>query len=193
MRTGTATVFSWTDGDNFTPHVPPFDNRNSGIQDSFPVVDDDAEELEYFEAFFDNEVMDLICEQTNLFHETTAQADNPDDPDDPDTSSSRSKRRKWTNVTKEEFFVFLALMMLMTHVKKAVLQDYWIVEDITSTPIFGKYMSRDRFIDILRFTHFVDNATERERKKDRLWKIRDLFTLLKDRFTSLFFFLSRKL
>ena len=47
----------WSDGANFAPRNLDFDWSNSGIQSDFPVVDDDALEFEYFEAFFDEELM----------------------------------------------------------------------------------------------------------------------------------------
>ena len=44
----------WSDVDNFVPDILDFDSSNAGIQDCFPVVNDDPESenhIEYFEAF----------------------------------------------------------------------------------------------------------------------------------------------
>ena len=184
-RTGNARVMAWSDVDSFEPRVLNFDREGnkSGIQDEFPILDDDAEELEYFEAFFDDGVTELVCRETNRFYAQTS----VDDPDDPSPSTSRSRKKKWVDLEPRQFFVFMALLMLMSHMKKAVLKDYWLVDNIVSTPVFGKYMARDRFLDILRYIHFADNTTEQERKRDRLWKIRDFFSLLKDKFSRFFF------
>ncbi|ETN14543.1 hypothetical protein PPTG_07571 [Phytophthora nicotianae INRA-310] len=45
---------------------------------------------------------------------------------------------------------------------------------------FGRFMGRNRFQDILRDLHFVDN--EGERPRDKLWKLRPVVTKLQDRF-----------
>ena len=42
------------------------DRENSGIQPEFPVENDDAPEMDYFLAFFDSEVMEVICEQSDF-------------------------------------------------------------------------------------------------------------------------------
>ena len=46
----------WSDVDNFIPDKIKFNSSNAGIQDCFPVVDDDPESenhVEYFEAFYE--------------------------------------------------------------------------------------------------------------------------------------------
>ena len=59
-RSRTGTVLSWSDVRSFTPKEMNFDSSNSGIQAEFPVIDDDADEMDYFQAFFDDEVMKMI-------------------------------------------------------------------------------------------------------------------------------------
>ena len=49
-------------------------------------------------------------------------------------------------------------------------------------------MLRDRYLHILRFLHFTDKM-ERDMKdenSDRLWKIRNLFDILNDRFSKFY-------
>ena len=76
-----------------------------------------------------------------------------------------------------------ALLMLMSHVKKHVMEEYWLMNDVTSIDTFNKYMPRDRFLNMLSFLHFPDfeDATD-----DPLWKLRAMFNLLKERFVSFF-------
>ena len=50
-------VLSWSNTNVFTPNIPEFNRSSAGIQSDFPVVDDDAPALAYFEAFFDNDLM----------------------------------------------------------------------------------------------------------------------------------------
>ena len=53
----TAKVLSWTEVSRFCLQVFDFDRGESGIQSDFPVVDEDAKEIEYFEAYFDEELV----------------------------------------------------------------------------------------------------------------------------------------
>ena len=50
---GNINVCAWSNNTRFQPNIPVFDSENSGVQAEFPVIDDDAEEVEYFMAYFD--------------------------------------------------------------------------------------------------------------------------------------------
>lgn len=68
---------------------------------------------------------------------------------------------------KRNVYIF-SLMLLMTHVKKNNIKDYWSTSVLLSTPIFWKIMTQDRFLLLLRVLHFNDNHIP----GDRLFKIR---------------------
>ena len=125
--------------------------------------------------------MKLMVEQTNKYHPAMTY-----ECEDLFLSKSSGKMRRWEGVTVRELYVFLALLMLIAHTKKAVVKDYWIQsDDLTATPIFAKYMSRDRFLDILRHLHFADNSIVDnldEPVVDRLTKVREFFSMLLDKF-----------
>jgi len=74
------------------------------------------------------------------------------------------------DVDCEEMFVFLAITMLMARNKKLEIQDYWSMDPLSHQPIFGKYMSRNRYQIILRMLHF--NQNEDQVPGDRLAKVR---------------------
>ncbi|XP_069162589.1 piggyBac transposable element-derived protein 4-like [Procambarus clarkii] len=57
---------------------------------------------------------------------------------------------------------------------------YWSKDNAVPTPLFGKYMSRDRFLLILRCLHFANNADERQ--NDRLWRVRHVLNGLIGKF-----------
>ena len=50
-------------------------------------------------------------------------------------------------------------------------------------------MSRDRYLHILRVLHFTDNKKVpdmKDKNSDRLWKIRNLFDILNDKFSKFY-------
>ena len=167
----------WTECDIFQPKVPVCDRNSGGITHDFP-CSDKSREVDYFCAFFDEEMCQFICDETNKYHalcEKTGKI------------TSSAKMQKWVTLRVPEFYVFMALLLLMTHVRKHVMNEYWLVNDITATPTFGKYMSRNRFCAILRFLHFADNQNALEDpEENRLWKIRSILEKMREKFAKFF-------
>ncbi|XP_045103527.1 piggyBac transposable element-derived protein 4-like [Portunus trituberculatus] len=81
-------------------------------------------------------------------------------------------------------YVWLAHTMLMPHVKKHKAQDYWSKDELIHTPIFGKYMGRDRYLSIYKFLHFATNMGPVP--NDRLYKVRYLISLLQEKMRRFF-------
>ena len=95
------------------------------------------------------------------------------------------KQVKWKPVSIAEMYVFLALTMLMAHVKKHTVNDYWILpHDLTHTPHFSPYMSRDRYKNIMSMLHITTNTNVRS--QDKLWKVRPIYDMLRRKFAQFF-------
>jgi len=60
----------------------------------------------------------------------------------------------------EEFYVFIALTLLMPRVKKVALAEYWSSDEYLKTNMFSLYMPRTRFYNILSMLNFNDNEQE---------------------------------
>lgn len=56
-----------------------------------------------------------------------------------------------TDITVEEMYEWLA------HIKKHVLQEYWIMNDLVLMLAFRKYMARDCYTDILWYLNFASS------------------------------------
>jgi hypothetical protein len=65
---------------------------------------------------------------------------------------------------------FLAIIILMGHVKEDTTRIYSNISKLIETPVFGKLMSRNRFEQIWNFWHYSDNSTLDD-EADRLYKI----------------------
>ncbi|XP_063875711.1 uncharacterized protein LOC135108529 isoform X2 [Scylla paramamosain] len=166
-------VFVWNDGSDFILDSPAFDMTNAGIQPAFP-VHAGHDYVEYFVAFLDESILQQICEESNRYHEWCTTSD----------TVLSAKTIQWTPLSVREMYVFLALMLLMPHVQKYDLDDYWSHEDIIYTPIFGKYMSRDRFRAIYSYLHFAHNMYPSD--TDPLWKIKEMMNNIKEKFRAFF-------
>ena len=155
------TRLGWEDVDNFIPSIYEFDESLSGLQEDSNLTT----EMDFLCNYIDDDVIGLMVEETNRYHNLM----------EPRTPATHHMV-KWTDVTKEEMYVFLAHTLLMPHVEKNNVKHYWSTDELIETPIFGKYMSRDRYLQINQFLHFVDN--EENQKDDRLWKIRNVFSFV---------------
>lgn len=151
---------------SFFPSIKQFTSR-SGIRENMELNENDP--IHYFEIFFDEVLLKLICEETNRF-----QNQNPE--------QERVNMSKWIDLEKEELMKFLALSILMGHVRKGKLEDYWSTSPMLSTPIFPKSMTRNRYRQILRFLHFTDNNVTSDHP---LKKLKSVIDHLKAKFATI--------
>ena len=69
------------------------------------------------------------------------------------------KYAKWDPVTEDEILAFLGLCIPMGINKLPALRDYWKKDPTYYYSPVASRISRDRYTDILRYLHFVDNST----------------------------------
>ncbi|XP_069177119.1 piggyBac transposable element-derived protein 4-like [Procambarus clarkii] len=118
-------------------------------------------EMDYFTAYFDKPLMEYIVQETNKYAADLI---------DEEELSDFSRLQRWQDTTVREMYVFLALCMLMKHCVKQVIDHYWSKDHTVPTPMFRKYMSRDRFAIILRCLHFANDEDRND--DDGLWEVR---------------------
>nr|XP_045596259.1 piggyBac transposable element-derived protein 4-like isoform X1 [Procambarus clarkii] len=167
----TPDVIMWSDGADFVPQIPTYDNTGVGVTDLFPYTGEEVSEMEYFMAYFDEPLMKYIVQETNKYVVELIESVE---------ILQFSRLQRWKDTTVGEMYVFLALCMMMKHCVKNVITDYWSKDSCVPTPIFGKYMSRDRFVLLLRCLNFANN--EDQTKDDRLWKVRHILNELIGKF-----------
>lgn len=98
------------------------------------------------------------------------------------TQIRRRLKAKPAYQTHEILQVLGLLIARMLCPQNRRLAAHWSMTEDGAVPAgtFGRFMGRNRFQDILRDLHFVDN--EGERARDKLWKLRPVVTKLQDRF-----------
>lgn len=165
--------FDWQTGVNHQPTSFSF-NSNAGIRSDSEIKSSSRESC-YFEYFFDSNIMEEISRETNRYESFKSRKE-------PFSPFSRAIR--WTETTIREMYVFIALTLLMNFARKHSVEDYWKKESLVPTPIFGQFMSRNRYSVIMRFLHFSDS--EFTGMKGPLYKLGNVFKYLCDRFKNVF-------
>jgi hypothetical protein len=74
--------------------------------------------------------------------------------------------------------------MLMVRAKKLTISDYWSTDPPLVTPQFSDYMSRNRYLVLIRLLHFNDNNLPTE--GDKLYKLRPVTDHLTAKFGKVF-------
>ena len=124
--------------------------------------------LETFQLFFTSALVTLIVEQTNLYASQVL---------------AESANSKWTAVTEDDIWAFLGFTILMGINVLPALSHYWRKDKVFHYAPVANRISRDRFMDILRFLHFVDNSSLPDRAVpdyDRLCRIRPVIEAVQE-------------
>ena len=139
--------------------------------------------LEMFQLFFTSAIVGMIVEQTNAYANEVLG----------DVAGD-----KWSDVTPEDIRAFLGFALLMEINRLPQLRLYWNANPVFHYLPIGEWITRDRFLDIWRFLHFVPSApppppppsgalssssyagasssspADPTRTQDRLWKVRPI-------------------
>ena len=147
-----------------------FDSTLSGITDACTMMDH-SNELDFLLQFFDNDLVDMIVLETNWYTHYVCRSFVAMPP--------RCRLANWTNTTRDKIYLFFCIMILMSHNKNRI-NDYWSKDEAYEQKIFGKLITRDRFLQKLRCLHFTDNTKAVE--DDKLQKIRPVHSSFKTKF-----------
>uniref|UniRef100_A0A3Q1EFJ1 PiggyBac transposable element-derived protein domain-containing protein n=1 Tax=Acanthochromis polyacanthus TaxID=80966 RepID=A0A3Q1EFJ1_9TELE len=139
-----------------------------------------SEPIDFLSLFMDGEFWSLLINETNRYAHQFLEKEE---------LKLNFRFHDWYDVTVPEMKAFMALHLCMGLVDKSEIEDYWDGFWPTSTPGFGKVMSRNRFEVILSFIHFVNNDERVERGlpgHDRLFKERPIIDMIIPRFSAVY-------
>ena len=139
-----------------------------------PNVDIPESPCDTFELLFTPTLLDDIVEQSNL-HAKEVMGD--------------EKFNSWVKITREEIKAYLGFCVLMGINHLPALDDYWSKDPMYHYSPIADRITRDRFCDISRYLHFIENATLTPRGSpgyDRLGKVRPVIDHLSSRFSDLY-------
>ncbi|XP_039287939.1 piggyBac transposable element-derived protein 3-like [Nilaparvata lugens] len=119
--------------------------------------------VKYFELLYDDEVLDLICDFSNLY---AFQNGEPN-----------------FKVEKNEMRVFLAILLISGYCQVPRLRMYWDERPDTNNKAIADAMSRNRFIQIMKYFHACDNNNL---SKHRFAKVLPLWNKLNENWLKYF-------
>ena len=138
-------------------------------------VADKSSPPEFFEKFFDDQVIELITIETNRFAKQTIEAA------DVESLSKKARLREWYDTSAEEIKLYVALLILQGVDSKSENRFYFGKRESVRNSLFPKVMSGRRFEMISKFLHFVDNtnyACSANAPERKLAKIQPLINVL---------------
>ena len=103
-----------------------------------------SEPIDIFRLLFTDYLLDDIVHQTNLY---AAQV------------MDEHQVVKWVEVTIEEILAYFGFCILMGIVKLPSINDYWKTDPYLHYDPIALRITHDRFREIRRYMHFVDNDT----------------------------------
>nr|CAH7735314.1 unnamed protein product [Callosobruchus chinensis] len=165
---------SWVE--NGIPRPPfPFTDT-SGPQ----VVIDVEDPVGIFELFFDENLIELITEETNRYanqyiihHQAKLKP--------------KSRVRKWKITCSNEIRTFIGLTILQGICSKPSYEMYFTRRESIETPFFCKIMRESRFRLLHKFLHFADNnLIDDDPEIRKLFKVKPVLDHLQRKFMSVY-------
>ena len=155
----------------------PF-NGNPGLKVN---VQDTEDPILFFELYFDDALINLIVQQTNLYaQQVIAEKDG--------RLKKRSRMKEWKETDADEIKLYLAMLLLQGIVRKPKETLYFSKKSSLNTPFFRRIFSCDRFLLLSKFLHFTNNDDTEDvssvpQKLVKLWPV---LQHIKNKFSSVY-------
>ena len=118
-----------------------------------------ATPFDLFSLFFDDQMIDMIRSESKRYAE---------------------QNQHNFQVSRSEMQVFLGILLVTGYSQASQEKMYWSKQKDCRNEAITKAMSRDRFMDIKRYLHFVNN--EEGDTADKFYKIRPVIDFLNEKF-----------
>ena len=163
----------WQDDINAPPPAPHFIGRRRHY---LPTAD--MKPVDVVQLFLDDDFFEEVVTETNRYASQCLEGRN----------RRRSGMAEWREVDGVEMRRFFGLLFMMGITQQPSIKYYWSTHRLLRASLYKGVMSRNRFEDILRYLHVVDNRSSQDSSatQDPLWKLRPFIDRLLLRFKALF-------
>lgn len=155
----------WKVNDRSNLQKQPFGGPQPG---STVILGPDSNELDFFQLFFPQFLIELLVEQTNLYaRQKIAQKPDPN----------------WRNVTDREMMAWLGVRVYMSLIVVPQTAMYWSKDPLFGNLSIRRVMKRDRFDKISQYLHVNDrqqNVPRGQPGHDKLYLVRPILEAVLD-------------
>ena len=147
---------------------------------------DQSDPLLCFQKLFPESLLDFVVERTNNYAQISIKQEFERLSSNTILTLSLEDffKSRWKQLDIKEFKSFLGCCFLMGLIEKPDLYDYWATYYLLQTPCFSKIISRNRFLQIMRYLHVSNDKPSIQSHQiptnNRLLKIADLLNILND-------------
>lgn len=146
--------------------VSEFIRQDKGLTDKSKNV---LSVIDCFRIFISSDIIEMIIKYSNQRAKTFINLYN---------DKHENKLPEWVDIDRTELDAFFGILILTGRFREAreSVHNIWSIKNQSlSRPVYRAIMSRNRFIDILRFIRFDDLNTRVQRKEqDKLAPLRDI-------------------
>lgn len=129
--------------------VPQLEHEHSKLKDMTP--------YRLWKTIFNNEVLDLLVSQTNLY-------------------ANREKNNRQFQVTRQEMKVFVGIILFSGYHSVPHERHYWSTQEDLAVHFVSNVISQNRFLDIKEYLHLADN--QKLVKGNKVAKVAPFYNLL---------------
>ncbi|CAF1588696.1 unnamed protein product [Didymodactylos carnosus] len=129
-----------------------------------PPVNEELEPINYFHSMFGKQSITLLSDQSNLY-------------------SVQTNSNKPLCISENEMEHFIGVLIMTGIYSFPQQRFFWM--NATRVESISSVMSRDRFLQIKKYIHVVDNSSQPNRNDlnfDRAYKVRPLLNIVKENF-----------
>ncbi|XP_046671370.1 piggyBac transposable element-derived protein 4-like [Homalodisca vitripennis] len=130
--------------------------------------------IDFFRLLLDDVMVERMCSFSNKYAFEVFNKPN---------LQPKSRINRWKDVQVEEMIKFIGLILHTGTIRLNRLQDYWKTDFLFNMPVFRSYMSRDRFLSILRCLHFYGSTQQ----NDPLEKVRYLVEFFNNKMREIYY------
>ena len=144
---------------------------------------------DFFNLMFDTHMFETIADETNQY--ARSQIRNFTQGRDPIQQMVHPHNKKynylyqWKDVNSSDIKIFMAHIIFMSLDKKSPVHSYWSRNSLSHMPFFGKYLTRNKFQNILSHLHLnniTDNPPPGCPGHDTLAQLRNIITMVQNNF-----------
>ena len=117
-----------------------------------------------FQFFFNKELIELIVNESNKY------------------SRKEGFSGRYYNVTSNDIYCFIAIIIYMGIVRLPTLSLYWCTKPMYNIQFVRRIMPRIKFLRIMRILHFCDTDANNNTVTSRSYKIQPIIDILLQRF-----------